>query len=193
MKTQERAKNPETKKRHKTSLFALHNARTGAQLNHMAEAAAECRCVFCDIDWKVNTLLRQGKYWRVMLNAFPYPAHRNHIILTPIRHVTDITKLKDEEWTEWQRLNCWAIRKYKLPGGGIVMRFGDFRYSAGTVAHLHSHIQVPNRRRYAIAVFCKDADFERFSRITNAKWRKKHPLKGKKGPEKKDGKPANKK
>jgi diadenosine tetraphosphate (Ap4A) HIT family hydrolase len=152
------------------SLVALENARTEKQHNHMARAAACNRCVFCEIDWKVNRELKRGKYWRVMPNAFPYPEHKHHIILTPIRHVTDPTQLTRAEMIEWWELNLWVIKKFKLPGGGIVMRFGDFKFNAGTIAHLHSHVQVPNGKRYSIAVFCKDPDFERFSKRTYQKW-----------------------
>ena len=158
------------KKDKQPRLFALENARTPKQHDHMAKNQAAGRCCFCDIDLTVNKIIVTGKYWRVMPNAFPYPAHLHHFIITPIRHVIHPAQLTPAERDEWMRLNLWVIEKYNLPGGAIVMRFGDFKHNAGTVAHLHSHIQVPSGKRFAIAVFVKDAALAGFLDIQDAKY-----------------------
>lgn len=33
---------------------------------------------------------------------------------------------------------------FDLPGGGVIIRFGDMRRNAGTVPHLHENIMVPD-------------------------------------------------
>jgi len=135
------------------ALACPEHARSGDQATRMHAANQTGTCPLCQIDWGINKELYCGVHWRVMLNAFPYPHHASHLILVAKRHVTDICDLTTGEWAEWGKLNAWAIQEYKLPGGGIAMRFGSFEQSGATIAHLHSHIQVPDGTGPAVAVF----------------------------------------
>ncbi len=173
-------KRKETKQ---TGLVAVGNSRSVAQKNLMQKCADANSCPFCKINREVNPKdLRVGKYWRVMPCAFPYHEHTHHILLMTIRHITDIRKVTPAMWAEWGRLNNWVIRKFNIPGGGIVIRFGDFKYNAGTIAHLHNHIQVPNGKRFSLGVFCKDPDLIEFFQKADAKYKKLQEAKAKKHP-----------
>jgi len=37
----------------------------------------------------------------------------------------------------------WAIKKWKIRGGGVAMRFGKTDYTGASVSHLHFHIISP--------------------------------------------------
>ena len=41
------------------------------------------------------------------------------------------------------KLINWAIKKYKIEGGGLTVRFGNSDYTGATVHHLHFHLIVP--------------------------------------------------
>lgn len=138
------------------------NGRTDEQRQHMAEVNETGICPFCQIDLTINTILRETVHWRLLLNAYPYHHHAHHLVLIPKRHIIKITDLTGGEWSDWGKLNAWAIREFNLPGGGLVFRFGDFEHSAATLSHLHSHIQVPDGTGAAFAVFFKDPPFQDF-------------------------------
>lgn len=140
-----------------TALGAIGNVRTAAQLARMKETVGQGICPFCDPErYTDGKILREGGYWRVVHNDFPYEHHQQHILIVPIDHVTDIGQIETMMWTELLTLFQWAVDEFQIPGGGLVMRFGDLAYNAGTVAHLHVHIQVPNLTGPAKATFAKD-------------------------------------
>ena len=47
------------------------------------------------------------------------------------------------EKMELDFLANFAIKKYKIKGGALAMRFGDTNYTGASVAHLHFHIISP--------------------------------------------------
>lgn len=148
----------------KTRLGEIRNVRTRAQREHMQNTVEQGVCPFCKIDRSVNRVIRQrqSNRWRVWENPFKYKNHAHHIMIVPVRHVTHPQDLTKREWQDLQRLIAWAQKRYNIPGAGLVVRFGDVRYHAGTIEHLHVHIQVPNRRGQAIAVFYKDKKLAAF-------------------------------
>jgi len=55
----------------------------------------------------------------------------------------NLPSLTPADWKDIAALQKWAIKKYKIQGGGIAMRFGDTSHTGATVAHLHMHLIVP--------------------------------------------------
>lgn len=129
------------------------NARTPEQYQKMVETAARGECVLCVGE---HNIIREGKYWRFKETDPPYKHHMHHFLIMTREHITDINMLTPEMSQELFEIIQWAIKEYNLPGGGIVMRFGDPDYNAGTVRHLHVHIQVPDLTGLAKATFAKD-------------------------------------
>ena len=142
----------------------IENSRTTSQVARMQTTAAKGKCPLCNGNnfRKHNKVIWRGKYWRAWFNPFPYSGHSSHIVLATIAHITNFAELSPQAGLEWFMANQFLIKKYNLPGGGIVMRFGDNEYNAGTLFHCHSHIQVPDLTTFAIAVFYKDRDLGRF-------------------------------
>ncbi len=147
----------------KTNLGTIDNSRTVAQRRHMAKTVGRGVCPFCELDEKLNKVVRRGQFWRVWENPFPYPGHRHHIILAHKSHI-GLLDCKTDDWTELFVLIRWAILKYKIKGGGVVIRFGSPRLNAGTLTHLHVHIQGPKLGKTAIAVFQKGPGWKKISR-----------------------------
>lgn len=140
----------------KNPLGTIENARTEAQRNAMEQSVGTGRCPFCDPLPLENKIIRQGKHWRFWENPFPYPHHAFHFVYATMTHIADPGKLAPEAVLELHELQMFTIDHYRLPGGGLVMRFGDPEYNAGTIRHLHAHLQVPNKNGFAIATFYRD-------------------------------------
>jgi diadenosine tetraphosphate (Ap4A) HIT family hydrolase len=137
----------------------IDNSRDDAQRQHMENTVGKGLCPFCDgngFDANKNKVVRSGSYWRAWFNPFPYTGSKTHIVIATHHHVTDLTELSRDAWAEWGDFNRQFIEDYNLPGGGIVMRFGDNKLNGGTLHHVHSHIQVPDESWFSIAVFYKD-------------------------------------
>ena len=103
-----------------------------------------------------------GSHWRAWHNPFPYSGHDSHIMLAPLAHFSQPGELIPEAWGEWGMLVSALIERFELPGGGLVMRFGENSHNGGSLTHLHSHIQVPDKTGYAIAVFFADDRLKAF-------------------------------
>ena len=135
-------------------LGSMENVITPAYRAHMEKTIVQGICPLCSPDPSVNVVLRRTGHWQVWKNPFAYEHHDHHFIIASIHHIDDITKLTHEMWASLGVLIDWVVREYKLPGGGLVMRFGEPEKSASTLRHLHMHIQVPDGTGPAFAVFC---------------------------------------
>lgn len=128
-------------------LGAIDNVRTEAQRKNMLDTIGKGLCPFCDgqgFNPAINKVIWQGKHWRLWHNPFPYDNTQTHLVFATHKHITDISELTPEIWKEWSEINQDIIKNMNIPGGGIVMRFGDLAYNGGSLQHLHSHIIVPN-------------------------------------------------
>lgn len=137
-----------------SELGAPHNARTDDQRSHMEETIGQGKCPFCEIDRTINPIdLLVGRFWRAQENAFPYPHHAYHLVLPTIDHITGIGELTKDSIEDWLKLVLQSVERFSILGGALVMREGDIENTAGTLRHLHTHIQSPNRMGPACVVF----------------------------------------
>lgn len=85
-------------------------------------------------------LFRDGKGC-IFMNRFPYA--NGHLLIAPVRHVADLTDLKDEELLHLARLTRGSIdilrRHLKPDGFNIGLNLGKTA-GAGLADHLHYHI-----------------------------------------------------
>lgn len=145
----------------------LDRTRSPDQRAAYATTIGQGTCPFCgelqDLPEEIRTrMILTGEYWRAWYNPFPYSGHAAHVVLAPIVHWTQPDEILPDAATEWMALNSRLIRSLRLPGGGLVMRFGDHEYKGGSITHLHSHIQVPDRKTFALAVFYEDERLKDF-------------------------------
>jgi len=68
-------------------------------------------CPFCDTEKTKNTLIHEMKYWKIILNKYPYSGQENHLMAVPIRHVQFVGGLHDEEFLELPKVHEF-IRKF---------------------------------------------------------------------------------
>ncbi len=139
-------------------LGEINRTRTPEQRAAYEKSIGQGKCPFCgELPPEIRSrMIFEGEYWRAWYNPFPYGGHAAHIILAPIEHWTQPGELPSAARLEWFDLNVRLIEKLELPGGGSVMRWGSQEYKGGSISHLHSHMQVPDKSTFAIAVFFAD-------------------------------------
>jgi ATP adenylyltransferase len=102
-------------------------------------------CVFCDrAQGKPNVknlVLYKGKKSYIILNRYPYT--NGHLMVIPYRHISDFTKLTQEELKEMGLLKSKAVaalkKVYNPEGFNIGMNLGQAG-GAGIKDHLHYHV-----------------------------------------------------
>ena len=102
-------------------------------------------CVFClpkgTQEDEERLVVYRGKWNFVILNKFPY--NNGHLMVTPYRHVMDITGLTVDESTELFRLlqAATVILRQRLspPGINVGLNLGEAAGS-GIREHIHFHL-----------------------------------------------------
>ncbi|KKU91614.1 MAG: hypothetical protein UY23_C0001G0220 [Candidatus Jorgensenbacteria bacterium GW2011_GWA1_48_11] len=106
-------------------------------------------CPFCPetFKWHTKPILLRSRDWLITENFNPYKNTRYHFLIISRVHKEGFHNLVRSDWFQISKLVRWAIRKYKIRGGGLTMRFGDSDYTGATVTHLHLHLMVPKLKR----------------------------------------------
>ena len=102
-------------------------------------------CVFCAIlggdlpDQEGNVVFR-GEQCAVVLNAYPYTS--GHVLVMPVRHVSEFEQLTEEESAELWALTTKSVAALKAAYGPEGFNVGaniGRAAGAGIPAHLHLH------------------------------------------------------
>lgn len=103
------------------------------------------KCPFCKENFKYHKkpILKREKGWLVTENSWPYKNSKYHFILIPDKHKENFDKLTISDFKTVSKLVSWLIKKYKIKGGGFLLRFGNSFHTGATVCHMHFHIIVP--------------------------------------------------
>ena len=128
-------------------LIEMGNVRGDRQRRVMERIEALKECPFCEENLKKyhkQKIIKQGKYWTLTPNQWPYDDTELHLLAIARKHVERLDDLSKAAFTELLELFQWAERKYKLDYGAIAMRFGDVGGTGATVLHLHAHLIVAN-------------------------------------------------
>ncbi len=102
-------------------------------------------CPFCPkhFAWHTKPILKQSGDWLITENFNPYANAKHHFVIIKKAHREQFSDLGARDWRALSALVRWAVKKFKIKGGGIAMRFGDTAYTGATVCHLHAHLIVP--------------------------------------------------
>ena len=125
----------------------LDNARVAEQRKVMEQIIKAGHCPFClenFIKYNNKPFLKEGKFWFLVKNKWPYKHTKVHLLAIYKKHAVNLQELDPEAGKELIELMQWIEKEYQVPGGGIAMRFGDTNYSAGTVNHLHVQFIQPD-------------------------------------------------
>ena len=99
-------------------------------------------CIFCQAaKGKRDYVIFKTKHAIAMLNIFPY--NNGHLMVSPVRHIRDISQLKDAEIVDlFRALNTAKklLQKVLKPSGFNIGINLEPSAGAGIVGHLHIHI-----------------------------------------------------
>ena len=101
-------------------------------------------CPFCPAELKRRgrNPLAFTQSWALFTNEFPRDDVENMLLITPHRHVVDPRMLSENDMWDVGLLFREVIHLH-VPDGALVTRFGDPKYHAGTIPHLHANIIRP--------------------------------------------------
>lgn len=107
------------------------------------------RCPFCPENFRYHRkpILKRASGWVATLNSWPYRGTRLHGLLIAETHKERFEELTAKDFAAVSTLVRWFIRRYRIPGGALALRFGDPGYTGSTVRHLHFQLIQPARNR----------------------------------------------
>ena len=133
----------------KTKYLDFTHARTDDQIELMKKINDDGVCPFCAEHFKKyhpKEVLKETDWWFVTENMSPYEGTEVHLIFVYKKHVTMISEVLHEAMAEIPQIVAWAEKEFGLKGGALFMRFGDTRYTGGSVDHLHVQYLVGNAK-----------------------------------------------
>ncbi|MBI4118078.1 MAG: HIT domain-containing protein [Parcubacteria group bacterium] len=103
-------------------------------------------CPFCEEHFKYHdeAILHRVGDWVITRNQYSYKnAKLALLILNPKRHLERYEELSPADHLAISELVSWAIREFRIEGGGVALRFGEPKHTGASVRHLHAHLIVP--------------------------------------------------
>lgn len=103
------------------------------------------KCPFCkeNFEYHKKTIFKTNKKWFIVESTWPYRNAKFHFLIIPEKHKENLNELNSSDFKSVCELANWALKKYKIKGGGLALRFGESSYTGATVFHLHFHLIVP--------------------------------------------------
>ncbi len=129
----------------KKNFVSINNARKGEYKEVIKQINKTGKCPFCKENFKYHKkpLLKQKGGWFLTENSWPYKDTLYHLIIIGKGHRENFSELTNRDFQTVAYLTRWAIKKYRIKGGGLTMRFGDTGINGASVSHIHFHIISP--------------------------------------------------
>lgn len=129
----------------KKKFVNLKNARKGEYKGVIEEIAKTGKCPFCKENFKYHKkpIYKTKGGWFLTNNSWPYRNTNQHLVIIGKKHKENFKELASRDWSEVNYLVNFAIKKWRIKGGALAMRFGDTNYTGASVTHLHFHIISP--------------------------------------------------
>ena len=129
----------------KPKFVNIKNARKGEYQKVIEQIASTGKCPFCKENFKYHKkpVYARKNDWFLTNNSWPYKNSKHHLVILGDEHKEEFSELTKKDWESVSHLVNWAIKKWKIKGGGLAMRFGNTDYTGASVSHLHFHIISP--------------------------------------------------
>jgi diadenosine tetraphosphate (Ap4A) HIT family hydrolase len=127
----------------------LSATRRADQRAVMEEIQKQGHCPFCPENLETYhkaPLLKEGKYWILTDNQWPYEKIKHQLLAIHKTHIEHIEEMDPAAGAELISLFAEEAKKRNIPGGGIAIRFGsspDGNYGS-SVLHIHAHLIEPD-------------------------------------------------
>jgi diadenosine tetraphosphate (Ap4A) HIT family hydrolase len=101
-------------------------------------------CPFCPktFKWHTKPILRREGGWLITESFSPYKNTKHHFLIIKTKHKEHINELSPHDWQSIARLAAWAVKKFRIKGGALALRFGDTAFTGSSVCHIHAHLLV---------------------------------------------------
>lgn len=129
----------------KKKFVNINNARRGEYKAVIKQIALTGKCPFCKENFKYHKkpILKRKGGWFLTEASWPYKDTNCHLIILGEKHRENLSELKKEDFEAIFYLVSSAIKKYKIKGGALAVRFGETDFTGASVAHLHFHLISP--------------------------------------------------
>jgi len=123
----------------------IKNARQGEYKKVIETIATTGKCPFCKENFKYHKkpIYKKRNGWFLTNNSWPYKNTEMHFIILGEKHKENFSELTKKDFESIAFLANWAIKKWKIKGGALAMRFGNTDYTGASVSHIHFHIISP--------------------------------------------------
>lgn len=129
----------------KSEFVNIKNARKGEYKKVIEEIAKTGKCPFCKENFKYHKkpIVKRKSDWFLTEANWPYKNANCHLMILGEKHRENFSELKKRDFETISYLARWAIKKYKIKGGALALRFGDSNLTGASVTHLHFHLISP--------------------------------------------------
>ncbi len=135
--------------KHKNRFINTKVIRREDQRVVMEEIEKEGHCPFCRENlakYHKNPILKEGKFWLLTDNQWPYDNVKHQMLAIYKHHVEHIKDLDPEAGKELFEMFGQASADRNMDGGGIAIRFGSSVHGnyGSSVLHVHAHLIEPD-------------------------------------------------
>ncbi len=129
----------------KRGFVNINNARKGEYKKVIERIASTGKCPFCqeNFNYHKRPIFKRKGDWFLTEVSWPYKNVKHHLMILGEKHRENFSELKKKDFAAVSYLVSWAIKKYKIKGGALAIRFGDTNFTGASVAHLHFHLISP--------------------------------------------------
>ncbi len=126
-------------------LVNIKNAGQGEYRKVIEQIAKTGKCPFCKENFKYHKkpVYKRKEGWFLTNNSWPYKNTNYHLIILGDKHKENFSEITKKDLKSVAYLINWAIKKWKIKGGGIAMRFGETDHTGASVNHIHFHVISP--------------------------------------------------
>ena len=115
----------------------------------LEEILASGKCPFCPENFFLRhkkPIIAEYNNWFITENNWPYPKALACFLIIGREHKEELGEITGDDMAAVSHLADIVIQERNLEGGGLMLRFGDGKLSGATVAHLHFHLVIPERK-----------------------------------------------
>src|SRR5471030_990620 len=108
----------------KKTFVDIDNARVDEQRRVMQEIIDQGHCPFCPENlqkYHKQAFLKEGKYWLITKNQWPYENTKLHLLAIHKTHIEKLAEVEPEASAELFRLLGELETELKIPGGGLAI------------------------------------------------------------------------
>ncbi len=130
----------------------LSTVRREDQREVMKEIAEQGHCPFCVENlekYHKNPILKEGKFWFLTENQWPYEKIKHQLLAIYKTHIEHLSEVVPEAGAELFEMFGEESKKRNMSGGGVAIRFGSSEYGnyGSSVLHIHAHLIEPDLQK----------------------------------------------